>query len=136
MDRQGLLNTTIEKLNGNGRSTILGTSGVHKETYHRCVYVPNGDHPGCAIGCHITDPALRARISAWEQSNPHPNNTGVSALLGEFPEVIPFLIQDDEEFLCGLQALHDKPMNWTNGLHLDPNVVRRFAKQWNLTSPL
>jgi len=123
--KQQALTTFLTRVNGKGRSMIDLEGSID------CLYVKNR-HPGCAIGCQITNVKLKKEIKETNY-----NSSEISSLLDEFPEVKNILgIENHEDliFYRELQILHDYEVSW-NGKFLVLDMVRAFVKKYNLSIP-
>jgi hypothetical protein len=120
---QEMFETFLRRCDGKGRAMRT------RKAKPICCYVPDDpNHCGCAIGCQITDPDLRAKIKAWER-NPNSIMLGVESLCGQFDLSVP-----NTNFAQELQRFHDRGKNW-DGLNLNRNRVEAFAREHELTIP-
>lgn len=110
------------------RDTIefYNSSNLCLDTWGKCVYSPQPNSPGCAIGRHQLNPALCGdwdigSLTVEKVARIHPGELGPLEVLGS-------------DFLALIQALHDFEENWLKtGLSVrGRDIVRRICEQYGL----
>lgn len=129
MNRQELIDTFVRELNGRGQA--VGPEG-------KFLYVME-NHPGCGIGCQPQFKKALAECPPPKGDTLELNIRGI--LFGEkMPFVLAlkkeFVIEDsfDEEFLMGLQRLHDSDELW-QGKFMAKEIIAGFCNRYDLSVP-